>query len=146
MKSGYIAEIDGQHRDKGSEYALMNNPNIIMTMPIVLTIGSRATAQRIINQDEERAPINKSVVAQYKYTMGNNVLKRLLAAASLTAFTSSVILSREFRSVRALFLNRILQLLLISIILQERSRNRVKLQNGLLNFLMSLQVSIMMRL
>lgn len=83
LKSGYIAEIDGQHRDKGSEYALMNNQNIIMTMPIVLTIGSRATAQRIINQDEERAPINKSVVAQYKYTMGNNVLKKIIGSGEL---------------------------------------------------------------
>jgi len=83
LKSGYIAEIDGQHRDKGSEYALMENPDIIMNMPIILTIGSRATAQQIINQDEKRAPINKNVLAQYRNTSGNNILKSIIGSGSL---------------------------------------------------------------
>lgn len=83
LKSGYIAEIDGQHRDKGSEYALIDNPNIIMTMPIVLTIGSRTMAQNIINQDEKRAPINKSVVSQYKNTFGNSIVKKLIGSDEL---------------------------------------------------------------
>lgn len=78
LKSGYFAEIDGQHRDKGSEYALIENPDIIMTMPIIVTIGSRQKAQQIIDQDEKRAPINKHMVMQYKNTVGNSIFKLMM--------------------------------------------------------------------
>lgn len=80
LKSGYIAEIDGQHRDKGSEYALRENPDIIMSMPIILTIGSPFVAQQIISQDEKRAPIDKDVVAIYKQTSGNSILNLLIGS------------------------------------------------------------------
>ena len=83
LKSGYIAEIDGQHRDKGSEYALIDNPDIMLNMPIVLTIGSRAMAQNIISQDEKRAPINKDVTAVYRNTEGTNILRKILGSDEL---------------------------------------------------------------
>ena len=83
LKAGYVAEIDGQHRDKGSEYALIQNPDIIMQMPIVLTVGSRSMAQSIINQDEKRAPINKDVVAQYKNAAGNKIAKLVYGSDEL---------------------------------------------------------------
>ena len=83
LKSGYIAEIDGQHRDKGSEYALKESPDIIMNMPVILTVGNVATAQHIINQDEERAPIDKDVVAEYRLSSGNSILKMIIGNSNL---------------------------------------------------------------
>ena len=78
LRSGFIAEIDGQHRDKGSEYALNESPDIIMNMPVILTVGNVSTAQHIINQDEERAPIDKNVVAEYKSNSGNSIVKMII--------------------------------------------------------------------
>ena len=83
LKSGYIAEIDGQHRDKGSEYALMQNPDIELNIPIVFTIGTSSIAQAIINQDEQRAPIDKDVVSMYKQTSGNRIVKKLTSFEDL---------------------------------------------------------------
>ena len=83
LKDGYIAEIDGQHRNKGSEYALAENPNIDLNMPVILTVGTPAVAQSIINQDEQRAPIEKSVVDSYRITSGNNVVKEILGSGEL---------------------------------------------------------------
>lgn len=78
LKSGYIAEIDGQHRNKGSEFALEDNPNLDLSMPIIISIGSPAVAQSIINQDEQRAPIEEHVVSSYRSTSGNDVVKLLI--------------------------------------------------------------------
>lgn len=83
LKSGYIAEIDGQHRDKGSEYALAQNPDIEMNIPIVFTIGNMSMAQAIINQDEKRAPIDENVVESYKQTSGNRIVKSVIASEDL---------------------------------------------------------------
>lgn len=83
VNSGYVAEIDGQHRDKGSEYALSDNPNIDLVMPIIITIGSPAVAQHIINQDEKRAPIDQDVVMSYKNSPGNNIVDLLITNSKL---------------------------------------------------------------
>lgn len=83
LKDGYIAEIDGQHRDKGSEYALTQNPDIEMSVPIIFTIGNSSLAQAIINQDEQRAPIDKHVVESYKQTATNRIVKWITASDEL---------------------------------------------------------------
>lgn len=77
LTKGSICEIDGQHRDKGSEYALADNPNINLQMPIILTVGTPRTAQLIINQDEERAPIDKELVKSFAKSVGNTVADKI---------------------------------------------------------------------
>lgn len=83
LKDGWFAEIDGQHRDKGSEYALLEHPDMIMNMPVIITCGNVATAQHIINQDEERAPIDRNVVEGYRASSGNTILKFIIGNANL---------------------------------------------------------------
>ena len=83
LNNGYIAEIDGQHRDKGSEYALTQNPDIEMNVPIVFTIGNSTLAQAIINQDEQRAPIDDRVVESYKPTSVNRIVKHIITSEDL---------------------------------------------------------------
>lgn len=78
LNYGFITELDGQHRDKGSEYALEQSPDVVMNLPIVLTIGSVSMAQNIIYQDEKREPISKQVIASYKNSSANSIMKRVI--------------------------------------------------------------------
>lgn len=78
LHDGFITELDGQHRDKGSEYALEQSPDVVMKLPVILTIGSVSMAQNIIYQDEKREPINKQVVASYKNSSANSIMKMVV--------------------------------------------------------------------
>lgn len=72
--SGVIAEIDGQHRDRGSEYALLSKPNIDLKFPILFTIGSIKMGKEIIVQEEKRQPFNKQFVKALENTIGNKIV------------------------------------------------------------------------
>ena len=61
----------------------MQNPDIELNIPIVFTIGTSSIAQAIINQDEQRAPIDKDVVSMYKQTSGNRIVKKLTSFEDL---------------------------------------------------------------
>lgn len=75
--SGILANIDGQHRSVGLDYALTINPDIDRKLPIVLTIGTTKDAQTIINQEEKREPIAKSQIQAFANTVENQVVKNL---------------------------------------------------------------------
>lgn len=62
LKDGFFCEIDGQHRERGCEYALLENPDVEMNIPIIITIGNINYGQDIINQEEKRAPIDRRYV------------------------------------------------------------------------------------
>lgn len=78
IHSGTIAEIDGQHRDKGSEYALIENPNVFLKFPILFTIGTVRMGKDIIIQEEKRAPFDREYVKSMEKTNGHravNIIK-----------------------------------------------------------------------
>lgn len=83
IKSGTIAEIDGQHRDKGSEYGLIENPSMFLRFPILFTIGTVSEGQAIIHQEEKRSPINKRHVSTYAPSSANNIVKEIIASNDL---------------------------------------------------------------
>lgn len=83
INSGTIAEIDGQHRDKGSEYALLKNPNVYMKFPILFTIGTTTQGQSIIYQEEKRAPINRRHVQTYSNTASNRIVNLIIGSEKL---------------------------------------------------------------
>ena len=83
LRSGYFAEIDGQHRNKAIEYAITANPSVELNFPIIVSIGNVKTAQFIINQDEKRAPISKERVASYSNTFGRAVVDMIIAMDEL---------------------------------------------------------------
>ena len=83
LETGYIAEIDGQHRNKALEYAFELNNDIKLNFPIIISIGNVQRAQYIIFQDEKRAPISKDKVAQYSDTFGRAVVDAIVKEDAL---------------------------------------------------------------
>ena len=75
LKDGFFCEIDGQHRDRGCEYALIENPAVEMNIPIIITTGNISYGQDIINQEEKRAPINRHFINSIENTSAKELFK-----------------------------------------------------------------------
>jgi hypothetical protein len=76
IKSGNLALLDGQHREAGIEYALMQDRNINMQQSIYFTIGTVEMAQNIIAQHEKQTPIKKSTIEAYANSDGKLIFTR----------------------------------------------------------------------
>jgi len=83
IESGTIAEVDGQHRNRGAEYGLIQNPNVFLKFPILFTIGNVENGQKIIYQEEKRSPLVKSHVDSYKQTVANLITKDVMYDSGL---------------------------------------------------------------
>jgi hypothetical protein len=77
IESGDIALIDGNHRTRGTEYALLKNDKIDLRLPIILSVGTVKTGQKIINQSEKRQPINRELLKTYNDSPESSIVKRL---------------------------------------------------------------------
>lgn len=77
VESGRIVLLDGMHRSRGIEYALLKDPYLEYYFPVILTIADREKAQSIIAQHEKLSPIKKSVVKSYQNTPANSILKEI---------------------------------------------------------------------
>lgn len=78
INEGVIAEIDGQHRSTAILYALNQRTDINLKFSILLTIGSPEIAQYIINQDEQRQPIDKEQLKVYQNNDSSQIVKNLV--------------------------------------------------------------------
>lgn len=78
INEGIIAEIDGQHRSTAILYALNQKTDIDLKFSILLTIGSPEIAQYIINQDEQRQPIDKEQLKVYQNNDSSQIVKNLV--------------------------------------------------------------------
>lgn len=90
IKSGNLALLDGQHREAGIEYALMQDRDINMKQSIYFTIGTVEMAQNIIAQHEKQTPIRKSVVDSYINSDGKLIYAR---------FSSDITISKYYKFV-----------------------------------------------
>lgn len=76
IKSGNLALLDGQHREAGIEYALLEDMDINMSQSIYFTVGSVEMAQSIIAQHEKQTPIKKELVESYTNSDGKFIFTR----------------------------------------------------------------------
>jgi len=76
IKSGNLALLDGQHREAGIEYALLEDIDINMSQSIYFTVGSVEMAQSIIAQHEKQTPIKKELVESYTNSDGKFIFTR----------------------------------------------------------------------
>jgi hypothetical protein len=76
IRKGSIALIDGQHRTRAIEYALIQDPSLEYRFPILLTIGTIREAQDNINQHEKQSPINKHKIKTYQASVENNIFRK----------------------------------------------------------------------
>lgn len=76
INDGNIALLDGQHRVRAMEYALVQEPTLQYDWPVILSIGTVKDGQHIISQHEKQEPINKNVVKTYQKTIANEVFRK----------------------------------------------------------------------
>lgn len=76
INRGSIALLDGQHRVRAMEYALIQEPSLQYDWPVILSIGTVRDGQNIISQHEKQEPINKHVVKTYQKTIANEVFRK----------------------------------------------------------------------
>lgn len=77
IKSGILAILDGQHRVRAMEYALIEEPSLRYDFPVILSVGTVKDGQQIIAQHEKLEPINKHTIKTYQKSVANDVFKKL---------------------------------------------------------------------
>lgn len=77
IKNGNIALLDGQHRVRAMEYALIQEPTLQYDFPVILSIGTIKDGQHIIAQHEKLQPISKNVIKTYQKTVANEIVRKL---------------------------------------------------------------------
>lgn len=78
INKGMIAEIDGQHRSTAILYALNEKTDINLRFSILLTVGTPEIAQYIINQDEQRQPIDVEQLKVYQNNYSSQIVKNVV--------------------------------------------------------------------
>lgn len=76
IKNGNLALLDGQHRVRAMEYALIQEPTLEYDFPVILSIGTIKDGQHIIAQHEKLQPINKNVIKTYQKTVANEIIRK----------------------------------------------------------------------
>lgn len=79
IKNGNLALIDGQHRVRAIEYALIHDPSLQYDFPVILSVGTIKEGRGIIAQLEKRQPINKHTLKTYQNTVANKIITKLEA-------------------------------------------------------------------
>ena len=85
IKSGIIANIDGNHRVNAIVDAVSKNKTIgnAYRMGLIISFGPSLIAKEIITQEEERTPIDTEHVQSMKATVGNDIVNKLMADEDL---------------------------------------------------------------
>lgn len=85
IKSGIIANIDGNHRVNAIVDAVSKNKAIgdSYRMGVIISFGPSLIAKDIIVQEEERTPINVEHVQSMKSTIGNDIVNKLMTNEDL---------------------------------------------------------------
>lgn len=83
IKSGNIALIDGNHRLKGSELALIKNENIELELVVIFSIGTVKDGQYIISQSEKRQPLNTERLKAFENTPESSIVKGVINSLDL---------------------------------------------------------------
>lgn len=85
IKSGIIANIDGNHRVNSIVDAVSKNKSIgnAYRMGLIISFGPSLIAKEIITQEEERTPIDTEHVQSLKATVGNDIVNKLMADEDL---------------------------------------------------------------
>lgn len=76
ISKGSIVLLDGQHRTRAMEYALIREPDLEYNFPIIISIATVKEAQQIIAQHEKQQPINKNVVRTYQNSPANDIIRK----------------------------------------------------------------------
>lgn len=74
---GTIVLLDGQHRTRAIEYALIQEPSLEYYFPIIFSIATVKKAQGIIAQHEKLQPINKNLIKTYQQSAANDIIRKL---------------------------------------------------------------------
>ncbi len=83
VNSGNIALIDGNHRLKGSELALIKNENIELELVVIFSIGTVKDGQYIIAQSEKRQPLNSERLKAFENTSESSIVKGIKTSLDL---------------------------------------------------------------
>lgn len=77
IKKGTVVLLDGQHRTRAMEYALIQDPSLEYDFPVIISIATVKEAQNIIAQHEKLQPINKNLIKVYQKSDANDIVRKL---------------------------------------------------------------------
>lgn len=77
IHGGNIVLLDGQHRMRAMEYALIQEPELEYSFPVIFSIATVKKAQVIIAQHEKLQPINKNLIKTYQSSVAGDIVRKL---------------------------------------------------------------------
>ena len=77
IHGGNIVLLDGQHRMRAMEYALIQEPELEYSFPVIFSVATVKKAQGIIAQHEKLQPINKNLIKTYQSSVAGDIVRKL---------------------------------------------------------------------
>lgn len=77
IHAGNIVLLDGQHRMRAMEYALIQEPELEYSFPVIFSVATVKKAQGIIAQHEKLQPINKNLIKTYQSSIAGDIVRKL---------------------------------------------------------------------